>query len=209
MLILVSGATKTVRRYSDNKHLGCLLTPDTGNRIETMNGLPWAADNAAFSNFKEEKFIKMLDKIKGSNPLFVTAPDVVADAEQTISLFEKWQPIIKSYGLKAAFVLQDGQESLPVPWKGIDAVFIGGTTEWKLGRHAYNLVKEAKKRGIWVHMGRVNSNKRLEYARDIGCDSVDGTGYSMFPDKRIPKALEFLELQQLTLFEKWEVKPVC
>lgn len=48
-------------------------------------------------------------------------------------------------------------------------------TEWKLGEAAARLVAAAKARGLWVHMGRVNSYKRIAYAASIGCDSSDGT----------------------------------
>lgn len=199
MLLLVSGATKTIRRYAGHPHLGCLLTPNTGNTVESFCGLPWAADNAAFSGFDEAKFMQMLEKIHGTEPLFVVAPDAVADAKTTLELFQRWEPIIHGYGLPVAFVLQDGQEKLDMPWSRFEAVFIGGSTEYKLGPEVRWLVREAKWRKKWVHMGRVNSFKRLAYAREIGCDSVDGTGYSMFPDTHIPKALKFLESEQVSM----------
>jgi hypothetical protein len=34
---------------------------------------------------------------------------------------------------------------------------------------------EARRRGVWTHMGRVNSERRLRYAALIGCQSADGT----------------------------------
>ena len=68
-------------------------------------------------------------------------------------------------------------------------LFIGGTTEWKLGRHARALVREAKQRGKHVHMGRVNSAKRYRYAEAIGCDSADGTFLTFGPDANLPRLL--------------------
>jgi hypothetical protein len=79
-----------------------------------------------------------------------------------------------------------------VPWDGLDALFLGGSTDWKLGQHARALATEAKARGRWLHMGRVNSNRRLALALSWGCDSVDGSGYSMFPDQKIPIAIRFI-----------------
>jgi hypothetical protein len=139
----------------------------------------------------------MLERMRGSKPLFVTAPDVVADAIATMDLIDRWAPVVRSYGYPVAFVLQDGQEKLCMPWAQIDAVFIGGSTEYKLGPEVRWLIREAKWRGKWVHMGRVNSLNRLGYARDIGCDSADGTGYSMFPDANLPAALKYLEHEQV------------
>ncbi|MGG3456938.1 hypothetical protein ABES01_23505, partial [Paenibacillus rhizolycopersici] len=70
---------------------------------------------------------------------------------------------------------------------------------YKLSETVRWLVKEAKWRGKWVHMGRVNSRMRLSYARDIGCDSADGSGYSRFPDARLPDALKFLKDEQIAI----------
>lgn len=61
--------------------------------------------------------------------------------------------------------------------------------DWKLGPRARSLVHEAKRRGKWVHFGRVNSMKRFEYARAIGCDSADGTYLTAGPDINLPKLL--------------------
>lgn len=38
-------------------------------------------------------------------------------------------------------------------------------------------------------MGRVNSRRRWDYAREIGCDSVDGSSYSKWRDRWLPTAL--------------------
>lgn len=65
-------------------------------------------------------------------------------------------------------------------------------TDWKLGLAARQLVAEAKARGKWVHMGRVNSEKRFRYAAAIGCDSVDGTYLKAGPDVNLPHVLAWV-----------------
>jgi hypothetical protein len=182
-----------MQKHKGHPNLGAFLTPRTGNALKTLEGFVWAADNAAFNGFNEERFIKMLEKIKGTNCLFVPCPDKVGDNVTTLELFYVWQPVIRKYNLPVALVLQDGAVADSVPYDMLDAIFIGGTTEFKLGEDVRQIVKQAKENGKWVHMGRVNSNKRLQYAYDIGCDSVDGSGYSMFTDQKIPPALSFLE----------------
>jgi hypothetical protein len=104
-----------------------------------------------------------------------------------------WLPKIRALGYPAAFVAQDGLEALTVPWDEFDVLFIGGSTEWKLGRHARALVAEAKWRGKHVHMGRVNSRSRYRYAEHIGCDSVDGTYLTFGPDVLLPNVLSWLD----------------
>ena len=75
-------------------------------------------------------------------------------------------------------------------------------TGWKLSQAAGSLAIEAKRRGKQLHMGRVNSNRRLRYAYDLHCDTVDGTGYSQYSKKYLKPALNYLHNlhQQLTLF---------
>lgn len=74
--------------------------------------------------------------------------------------------------------------------------------EWKLGPEVRPLVDEARRLGKWVHMGRVNSRKRFEFARAIGCDSVDGTYLTNGADTNLPKLLAWVRgNEQLDLFE--------
>ena len=73
---------------------------------------------------------------------------------------------------------------MPIPWDEIVAVFIGGTDDFKLGRHGAACVKAAKALGKWVHVGRVNTPGRLEYFEDLGADSCDGTGLARYSHMR-------------------------
>lgn len=105
----------------------------------------------------------------------------VGDAIATLEQFELWHMWLAH--LPLAFVLQDGAERPSmVPWDAIAAVFVGGSTEWKLSRAAADLVREARRRRLHVHMGRVSSARRIRYARSIGCTSFDSSRYSMWRD---------------------------
>jgi len=157
MRLLVSGATDTLRRHLDSPHLGVLLTPAAGNSVSSIlaTGLPWAADNAAFTGFDPGAFCGMIAKLAGHpRCLFVACPDVVGDAEATLQLFAIWQPVLAALGLPVALVGQDGAERLDLPWECFQALFLGGSTDWKLGPGAALLTQEAKRRGYPVHMGR-------------------------------------------------------
>ena len=125
MILLVSGATRTLRQLPDKSRLGHLLTPRAGDSIDTLlaNGLPVAADNCAFSAWDETAFVRMLHKLRGKPVMWVTAPEVVGDASATLALFEKWEPIIRGYGLPVALVGQDGLQNLEVPWQRSDCLF--------------------------------------------------------------------------------------
>jgi len=199
VLILVSGATAT-RRKIQNDRLGCLIVP--GSRNEPFPGKPWAADNGAFSGFDAEAFVVMLERLRvldyaWRRCLFVAAPDVVGKAVPTLEKFSRWQIVIRAFGFPVAFVAQDGLRPEQVPWRDMEAIFIGGSTEWKLGPEAADLARIAKQNRKWVHMGRVNTKRRFRHADRIGCDSVDGTFFSKWPDHAIPKGLAWMEQHQM------------
>lgn len=178
--------------------IGVLMQPNMGNKAATVEEYPaWAADNGCFSksaDFDLGKFLAWLVARQqyAASCLFAVAPDVVGDAKATIERSKNILPVLRALGYKAAFVAQDGLESLPIPWDTFDVLFIGGSTEWKLGAAAREIVREAKARGKWVHMGRVNSEKRFRYALSIGCDSADGTFLAFGPDTNMPRLEQWL-----------------
>lgn len=99
----------------------------------------------------------------------------------------------------AAFVAQNGADEHPPPWGEFDVLFLGGTTDWKLGPVARALTAEARALGLPVHMGRVNSERRYRYAAAIGCGSVDGTYITFGPDALLPNVLAWLRADQPAL----------
>lgn len=153
-------------------------------------GQTWGADNGRFSSphqYTDAKYIAWLRRMPVESCLFATAPDVVGDAKATMTLSMPMLWVIRELGYRAALVAQDGLENLTVPWDHFDVLFIGGSTEWKLGKACRLIAVEAKRRGKYLHMGRVNSYRRLQYAWSIGCDSVDGTFLKYGPRTNKPR----------------------
>lgn len=167
--------------------LGCdveqLFTPLTRRNPQQPEQM-FAMDNGAFARFEAKGFLSMLAKHEPRKDLcrFVAAPDVVGCARRTLECFRHWQPRLAKWPV--AFVCQDGQESLDIPWEHCAAVFIGGTDEWKVTKHAFAIVKAAKVIGKWCHIGRVNTPGRYEIFRDMGADSCDGTGLAQYTHMR-------------------------
>ncbi len=195
MRLFVSGTTRSLATATKiaPQAFGKLLTPANGNSVDwaSEGGRPWAVDNGCFHRLDAPAFRSLLGKVAGRPGLWwVAAPDVVGDARATATRFEEWAPEMASVPI--AFVGQDGQEDLPMPWDRITALFIGGSTRWKLSQASADLGIEAKRRGKLLHMGRVNSRRRLEAAFDRGCDSVDGTGMSRWGDVHLLKFARWL-----------------
>ena len=195
-------STQRVRDAMTAGLIDCITTPRQGNRLP--GGVFYCADNGAFAKGYpgDDEWFAWLSSLPPELCRFAVAPDVVGDAAATLAKSLPWLPRIRALGMPAAFVAQDGAETVGVPWDEFDVLFIGGTTEWKLGRHARALTREAKRRGKQVHMGRVNSAQRLRYAQAIGCDSADGTYLAYGPDTNLPKLLGWLRaVEHPTLLE--------
>lgn len=173
------------------------------NTSYATKGWLWAADNGCFSDrWDEERWAAWLNRTSGS--LFAVVPDVVGDAEATRSRWTEHVGKVIDAKHTPAYVLQDGQSVDGVPWDEAGAVFVGGSTEFKMSLDAERLVREARRRGLWAHMGRVNSLRRLRIAASWGCQSADGTFLAFGPKRNVPRLIGWLrglnnEPEQLTL----------
>lgn len=191
MIVLVSGATT----YPRSEDIGHLIVPGQWANPATLDlSYTWAMDNGAFGGaFDAGQFMAMLQAYDGyPGCLFVTAPDVIyksgiGDAAATILRWPFWSRVIRGIGHVPAFVAQDGLTIDRVPWDELGVLFVGGSTAFKESAESRTLCAYAKARGVWVHWGRVNGQRRYELALKAGADSIDGTGFSMMPNINIPK----------------------
>ena len=187
----MSGVLKQYPHFKE--YFGWLNCPRSWMSFQTLTatGLPIACDNSAYSGFDEDRYTRMVNRI-GEIPIeWITLPDVVGDAETTSAMFLEWHDRL-SPNLPRAYVGQDGSEDLELPWEHFRCFFVGGTTEWKLSGAARDMMKEAQIRKKWVHVGRVNSDKRLRYCFGLNVDSVDGSGYSRWQQRELVPALNLL-----------------
>lgn len=179
------------------KYVGMFKTPLSGYGFPRLQkiGMPLALDNGCYIGFDEQKFQKMLNMAKifqgDIDLMWVTCPDVVGDAKATNDLFQEWRDALT--GFRVAYCGQDGAEDLDVPFDDFDCLFIGGTTDWKLSESARDLITHAKHIGKAIHVGRVNSEKRLRYCYRLGVDSVDGSGYFRYKWWFLAQMLFFMD----------------
>jgi hypothetical protein len=155
--------------------VGQLLTALTRYRLRDPSR-PWAIDNGGFKTLDIPAFVALLEREahRKSDCLFVAVPDIVGSARRTLEVFERWK--VRLAGWRLALVCQDGQEDLPLPWDDVQAVFIGGSTNWKCGPHAEHIIRAAKALDKHVHVGRVNTPMRWDHFEKLGADTCDGNG---------------------------------
>jgi hypothetical protein len=196
-----------------------ITTPASQNRLEP--GAAWCADNGIYSNAYpgDGQYLRWLTGLPDpARCRFAVAPDVVADHSATLE--RSWPMLrrIREAGLPVALCAQNGAQADDMPWGYIDVVFLAGIVEcvpcgwvpavtdlpldvcpgghqlaeWKTGAVAEAITVEAKRRGLWVHMGRVNTRSRVLRAKAMGCDSADGTFLAYGPDQNLPRLLGWL-----------------
>lgn len=197
MLYLATPSSPEVRDVMSTGRLGCMTTPAQGNRVP--DGAQYACDNGRFGKGwpGAEKWFAWLtstvERYGAGRCLWAVAPDVPMDAAATLAESQPWLARIRALGIPAAFAAQDGSEGPDmIPWDDLDVLFLGGSTEWKVGRGAEAVAREAKARGLRVHMGRVNSRQRIRIAEHFGATTVDGTYLAFGPKRNLPRLLGWL-----------------
>jgi len=188
-----TASTERVRDAMRAGLIGQIVTPAAGNRV--VEGADWCADNSVYGGKYpgDTKYLTWLAGLPFQDRCrFAVAPDVVADAAATLARSRPLLAPIRALGYQVAYAAQNGATVDSLPWDEFDVLFIGGDTDWKLGAEARTLIGEAKRRGKPVHMGRVNSRRRLQIAADSACDSADGTYLAFGPDANLPNVLDWV-----------------
>ncbi|MDH1929026.1 MULTISPECIES: hypothetical protein [Pseudomonas] len=144
-------------------------------------------DNGAWSAytqgeaFDENAFTKAYNLL-GERAKMVVVPDIVAGGLKSLDFSLKWLDRLAGGPSTLLLAVQDGMvpddvRDLLNPGVGI---FVGGTSDWKL-RTAHSWGILARRRCCHLHVGRVNSAKRmLLCSAAAGAHSVDGTSASMY-----------------------------
>jgi hypothetical protein len=194
VMIFLSGCV--CEELMGRPEFGFMVTPRMGHILPATQ--VWAADTACYTEgdtFNLVRYLQWLERRPAASCLFATCPDVVGDWKATLERSWKVPIRLRMLGYKPAIVAQDGATPDTVPWDDIDALFIGGTTEWKMEDPVViALLDEAGRRGKWKHLGRINSGDKMIIAATRGCDSVDGTFLTFGKDLNMGRLLGWMEL---------------
>lgn len=199
-MMLISGQSNRIWHYWAGRYpgsVGVLIGPSYGTKVPIDPWMPFVLDNDAFTCWRDKKpwdvhaWREMLVrvKIRGLKPLWAAVPDVVANREATLTNWDIYAREVESMDWPMAFCVQDGMTEKDVP-KSADVVFVGGSDSWKfpnLKRWTENFPR--------VHCARVNPAQKIELCDELGCESVDGTGWFRAPDREdhLPRLKWFIE----------------
>ena len=179
-MLYLAPLTRSLEARPQHSMTGFLITPASDR--DTLLDTIWAADNGCYSagdRFDRQAYLDWLAaprRPKARCLFAVAGPDVVGDAVRTRHQSSPMLSEIRALGYPAAYVAQDGFDADAIDWDDLDALFIGGTTAWKRSEAGgYAAIAEGKRRGKWVHVGRVNAAAYLRALAMAGVDSADGT----------------------------------
>jgi len=185
-MICYASRTGTKRNLAALRNAGWHLMISRAGVWRT-EGFPYALDNGAWSDFRagvdfdDDAFKTLVDKLGGPAD-FVVAPDIVAGGLRSLRLSLVWLAQLLNRTKLVLVPVQDGmgpQDLLDVVVPGHVGIFLGGSTEWKLATMR-QWGEFAAGRGVYFHVGRVNTLKRFRLAHIAGADSVDGSSASRY-----------------------------
>lgn len=149
-------------------------------------GFRFGLDNGAWSAFQrgtpfdERAFGSALSRL-GAQADWTVIPDIVAGGAASLGLSLRWMRSVLDSTERALLAVQDGMTPGDVRHLIGTRVglFIGGSTAWKLATLG-EWCRLGVERGAWVHVGRVNSRRRILSCGAHGATSFDGTSASRF-----------------------------
>jgi hypothetical protein len=153
--------------------------------IHRTEGFPYALDNGAWHAFcrqlpfDEAAFLAAFNKL-GAGADFVVLPDIVAGGERSLAFSMNWAARLDR-SCPQLLAVQDGMTAEMVaplvgPPRGI---FVGGTDKFK--ETTLPLWAElARERQCYLHVGRVNTKRRIALCAAANADSFDGSSASRY-----------------------------
>jgi len=149
-------------------------------------GMRYALDNGAWSahqrsvSWDADAFVRAVVKL-GMHADFVIAPDIVADGARSIARTAAWLPLLLGWTPLLLVPVQDGvapADVIPLLSQNV-GLFVGGTTRWKLETLGF-WGSVAARTGCYLHIGRVNTQRRIARCHSAGAHSFDGTSVSRY-----------------------------
>lgn len=149
-------------------------------------GFRYALDNGAWTSHQQgEPFdagaFRECVALLGSGADWIAVPDVVCGGLDSLRFSESWLPELAPLGVPLLVPVQNGMSASDVrPLLGPHVgVFVGGDSAWK-EQSLPGWGRLAREVGCHLHVGRVNTARRIKLCAMAGADSFDGTSVSRF-----------------------------
>lgn len=161
-----------------------LLVSATG--VWRTEGFRYALDNGAWSAYRSGKpfdvdsFARCVEQF-GARADFCVAPDQVGAGVASLRMSLDWLPRLLQRTRLVLLAVQDGCTPADLrPHLGVRVgLFVGGTTAWKLASLPI-WGRLSRDTNAYLHVGRVNTARRIRYCASVGAHSFDGTSVSRF-----------------------------
>jgi hypothetical protein len=184
-MICYASRTGTLRNLAALRAVGWRLLLSPAGRLRT-EGFRFALDNGAWSAhqrglaFDAAAYARALDQFGGAAD-WIVAPDIVAGGLRSLELSVAWLPRLSHLRL-ILIAVQDGMipaDVAPYVAPGRIGIFLGGSTAWKL-ETMQRWGDWAATAGVYYHVARVNSARRIRMALGAGASSIDGSSASRY-----------------------------
>ncbi|MBC7198302.1 MAG: hypothetical protein H5U32_03535 [Pseudomonas balearica] len=190
-MVSYASRTGTRRNLAAMRAAGWRLLVSAKGVLRT-EGMPYALDNGAWTAFQQGEpfdelaFGRAVDLL-GESADWIVLPDIVAGGMASLEFSLRWMERLKGIPTRLLLAVQNGMEpddvrELLSPAVGL---FVGGDTQWKLAT-VNTWGQLARRRNCYMHVGRVNSAKRIALCAAAGARSVDGTSATRFEKTLAP-----------------------
>ncbi len=185
-LLAYASRTGTRRNLEALRACGWGLLVSARGALRTEGFGTYALDNGAWSAYRtgrpfdEAAFLAAVELL-GARAQFVVVPDIVCGGLDSLRLSEAWLPRLQGVGRRRLLAVQNGMEAADVrPFLSAEVgLFVGGDTAWK--ERTLPLWGDlARETGSYLHVGRVNSARRIRLCQLAGAHSFDGTSVSRY-----------------------------
>jgi hypothetical protein len=185
-LAAYASRTGTRRNLEALRACGWGLMVSAAGALRTEGFQTYALDNGAWTAYRhgrafdEPAFLAAVEAL-GARAQFIVVPDVVCGGIPSLRFSEGWLPRLEGVGRRRLLAVQNGMEPADVRplLSGGVGIFVGGDTAWK-ERTLPIWGDLAREIGCYLHVGRVNTARRIRLCQLAGAASFDGSSASRF-----------------------------
>lgn len=179
--------TGTIRNLEAARAAGWGILISAAGRWNDHGFTEIGADNGQWEErgdreapFKADRFLRFLDWL-GDRARWLVVPDIVCGGLASLDLTLTWLERLRGHPSILLIAVQDGMSpAMIAPFLGPRVgLFVGGGDEFK-EKSLKGWGELARETGCYLHVGRVNSVRRIFLCAGAGAHSFDGTSATRY-----------------------------